>query len=84
MQDIAAERRKLCFRAWHRGTREADLILGPFADKAVEGWKADELALFADFLEENDPDIYDWLMDKATPPPRFAGLVKVIQEHIHG
>ena len=28
----AVRRRKIGFRAWHRGTREMDLIMGRFAD----------------------------------------------------
>ena len=36
-ESIDARRRKrLRFRAWHRGIREADLILGPFADAHID------------------------------------------------
>ena len=39
-------RRKLRFRAWHRGTREADLIMGQFADARIGTMTEDELAQF--------------------------------------
>lgn len=82
MDDIEAFRRQLRFRAWHRGTREADLILGPFADRFVPGWDLAALTLFVDFLEENDPDIYDWVLGKGLPPERFQPLMKTIQAFI--
>ena len=30
-------RKRLLFRSWHRGTREADLLLGPFAERHLAG-----------------------------------------------
>ena len=36
-EDIAIRRRRLRYRAWHRGTKEMDLVLGPFADAHLEG-----------------------------------------------
>lgn len=80
MDDIEAFRRQLRFRAWHRGTREADLILGRYADAHVPGWDRPALTLFADFLEENDPDIYDWLIAKSAPPARFQALIESMRK----
>lgn len=68
MEEIEALRRKLQFRAWHRGTREMDLLMGQFADAHVFTFNADELAQFAELLEENDPDLYDWYCGTAQPP----------------
>ena len=45
-EDIAMRRKKLRYRAWHRGTKEMDLILGPFADAhadAMDGAQLDRL-----------------------------------------
>ncbi len=61
-------RRKLLFRAWHRGTREMDLLMGSFAEKYLPAFNEAQLNAFARFMEENDPDIYDWYMQRATPP----------------
>jgi antitoxin CptB len=68
IQDIEALRRKLRFRAWHRGTREMDLLMGQFADAHLPDFTAAELAGFADMLEENDPDLYDWYCGLSRPP----------------
>jgi antitoxin CptB len=68
MEDIEAFRRKLRFRAWHRGTREMDLLMGGFADAHLPEFSVDELAQFAEMLEENDPDLYDWYCGLKQPP----------------
>lgn len=56
--------RRLKFRAWHRGFREADLILGPFADKYVPTMTPAQLDAFEALMEEADQDIYDWYLGK--------------------
>lgn len=60
--------KKLKFRAWHRGFREADLILGPFADRHAQSLTSDQLAAFEALLEENDHDIYAWIAGRTDPP----------------
>ncbi|MBN9319692.1 MAG: succinate dehydrogenase assembly factor 2 [Caulobacterales bacterium 68-7] len=66
-----AERNKLRFRAWRRGFREADLILGPFADRHVPTMTADELATFETLLDQLDHDLYAWIVGRAPTPPEF-------------
>ena len=44
--------RALKYRAWHRGTREADMMIGGFFDAHHAGWDAHERALFAALLTE--------------------------------
>lgn len=68
-ETLAARRKRLRFRSWHRGTREMDLILGRFADAHVDAMSPDQLDRYAALLENSDPDIYDWLTDRAEPPP---------------
>src|SRR5262245_16932599 len=55
---LAVQRRRLHFRSWHRGTREADLILGRFADAHLDGFSAEQLDRYGGLLENSDPDIY--------------------------
>jgi antitoxin CptB len=71
----AARRRKLRFRAWHRGTREADLLLGRFADAHLDAFGADQLDRFDALLNESDPDIYDWVTSRQDPPAAHANDV---------
>lgn len=72
--DLDVWRRQLRFRSWHRGTKELDLILGPFADARIDEFGADELAAYAELLQEPDPDLYDWVTEKRPPPRDFQNI----------
>ena len=67
------ELKRLHWRAHHRGTREADMLVGGFFDAHHESWSEDERALFAEMLEEQDVDILAWAHGAAEPPEHFAG-----------
>ncbi|MHA6719470.1 FAD assembly factor SdhE [Sphingomonas sp. RS6] len=67
--------KRLRFRSWHRGTKEADLLIGGFFDRHGEGWSDAEIALFETLLEEQDVDIMAWAMGTGTPPERFRGTI---------
>ena len=63
------------FRAWHRGTREADYMIGGFYDRYHAGWGEEELRWFEALLEEDDVDIMAWALKTLPTPPRFAGAL---------
>ena len=67
--DIDARRKRLRFRCWRRGSREADLLLGRFADSHLDRLGAAQLARLERLLECDDPDIWDWAVRGAPPPP---------------
>jgi antitoxin CptB len=67
-RSIETRRKRLKFRAWHRGTREMDLIVGRFADSVVPTLDEPALTEFEALIEASDPDLYDWIVG-ATPPP---------------
>lgn len=67
------ELKRLAWRAHHRGTREADLLVGGFFDARGCGWSADNREWFADLLEEQDVDIIAWATGTADAPERFQG-----------
>lgn len=64
-------RKKLRFRAWRRGFREIDLILGPFADERLAGLDDAAVEAFEALLNAPDQDVYAWITDQAPPPPEF-------------
>ena len=66
--EIAAWRRQLRFRAWHRGVREMDLILGRFADRHLAEFSIAQLDRFAALLAMDDPDLYEWITGKQAVP----------------
>ena len=68
-----AELKRLHWRAHHRGTREADMLVGGFFDAHHAAWDESERALFERMLDEQDADIMAWAHGTALPPERFAG-----------
>ena len=71
--DRDARLKRLRFRAWHRGTQEADLLIGGFLDRHHAGWAEPEIAWFEALLEEQDADILAWALGTAPAPERFQG-----------
>jgi antitoxin CptB len=67
------ELKRLHWRAHHRGTREADMMIGGFFDAHHASWGVEECALFAELLEEQDVDIMAWAVGTAEVPERFEG-----------
>ena len=65
--------KRLRFRAWHRGTKEADLMIGGFFDRHGERWDADQLDWFEELLEEQDVDIMGWAIGSLPCPAQWEG-----------
>lgn len=60
---------RIAFRAWRRGFREADLVLGPFADQVGPSLDETELDLFERLLmEDDDHALYAWIIRTAPTP----------------
>lgn len=62
---------RILFRAWRRGFREADLILGPFAESYCRNFSEAEFVAFEALLNQDDHDVYNWINGKAEAPPEF-------------
>jgi antitoxin CptB len=78
-EDLDPRRRRILYHAWHRGTRELDLLLGRYADSAVGELSDAELDEFEALMEEDDRALFSWLLGKAEIPERYAdGLVERI------
>jgi antitoxin CptB len=65
--------KRLGFRAWHRGTREADMMLGGFFDVHALSWNEAEIGWYEDLLEEQDVDIMAWAIGVQPVPDRWQG-----------
>jgi antitoxin CptB len=65
--------RRLKFRAWHRGTREADYMIGGFFDSYGADWSEAEIAWFEALIEEEDVDIMGWALGTLAVPDAYAG-----------
>jgi antitoxin CptB len=68
-----ADIKRLHWRAHHRGTREADMLIGGFFDAHHASWSDDERALFAAMLNEQDVDIMAWAHGTCYAPECFEG-----------
>lgn len=64
---------RIRFRAWHRGTREADYMIGGFFDRYHANWSEADIGWFEDLLEHDDVDIMAWALKTRPVPERFAG-----------
>jgi antitoxin CptB len=70
--DLAMRRKRVRFRAWHRGMREVDLLLGRFADAHVAELGPDELGAFEALLDVPDQDVLAWLTGTGAAPGGLA------------
>ena len=68
---LDARRRRLLYRAWHRGMRETDLIMGHFADATIEQLAAAELADFEQLMDVPDRELLAWVTGEADVPPNY-------------
>jgi antitoxin CptB len=72
-EGLDERRKRLLFRAWRRGTRELDLIFGPFADARIATLSAAELDMLEDLLNVPDPEVYAWLTGEVPVPLQYDG-----------
>lgn len=67
--------RKLKFRAWRRGFREADFIMGGFADQHLDAFTSEQLDQFETLLDQPDQLVYAWLTGYEPAPAAMLGEV---------
>jgi antitoxin CptB len=83
--DLDPRRRKILFRAWHRGMRETDLIMGRFADSEIGGLSEAELDEFERLIEVLDRDLLSWITGEAEVPENYDSVLfrRLKQFHNH-
>ncbi len=74
-QGLDARRRRLLFRAWHRGIREMDLVLGRFADAQIAGLSDAELGEVEAWLDIPDQQIFAWVCGQEPVPAEIDTLL---------
>jgi antitoxin CptB len=67
--------KRLRFRAWHRGTKEADLLVGGFFDRHHRTWDDDEIDWVEALLQEEDVEIMAWAIGTRPAPERYHGAM---------
>jgi len=79
---------RITFRAWRRGFREADLVLGPFVDQVGPTLDETELdSLEALLAEDDDHRLYAWITGKEPTPevhetPVMSRIRDFMRDHV--
>lgn len=81
MTSLQTRLARLRFRAWHRGTREADFMIGGFFDRYHHEWGETEIDWFEALIEEDDVDVMAWALGTLPVPDRYqGGLMQAMQK----
>lgn len=73
--DPVDRKKRLTFRAWRRGFKEADLIMGRFADSELDDLSAAEIDEFERLLDAPDTEVYAWISGTQATPENYDGPV---------
>lgn len=80
METPEARLKRMTMRSWRRGTKEMDLVLGPWADAHLAGLSAERLDLYDQLLTENDQDLMAWILGNAEAPSHLAAFLTEIAD----
>ena len=79
--EASVRRKRLVFRAWHRGMREMDIIMGRFADRHAAAMSDDEVDQFEALMEAPDPEIFRWITGSLPTPGNYdTALLRRMRE----
>ena len=85
-EGLEPRRKKALYRAWHRGTKEMDLVLGPFADAHIGDLVEADLAELERLMDLPDVDLFGWFTNPASTPANYATpfVDRIRQFHLDG
>lgn len=83
--DLDPRQKRILFRAWHRGTREMDLLMGRYVESVIDRLSDDEIENLETLIEADDRDLFAWLVEGVPVPPEhdtplFAAM-KAFHDH---
>lgn len=79
MNETAEARlKRMAMRSWRRGTKEMDMILGPYADAHLASMAPDVLDIYDHLLWENDQDLLPWILGQTSAPEAYCTLIPEI------
>lgn len=81
MSDRETREKRLRIRAWRRGMREMDMLLGPYADAALAALSEAELDAFEALMEVNDQTLFAWACGVETPAPEHSNAIARVMAH---
>ena len=74
-ESLENKRKRLIFRSEHRGTKEMDLLMGSFAQQYVADFTEVELNWYDEVMNNNDPNLYNWIIGEGVAPPEIGGAL---------
>ncbi len=81
-KSIDARLKRIKFRAWHRGTKEMDLLLGSFVDKSLSNLTELDLDELERIIECNDIDLYSWISGREPIPTEInSAMMNELKAH---
>jgi antitoxin CptB len=75
MKDRDTWIKQLRYRAWRRGFREHDFLMGTFADQTLAQCNEADLGAFEALLDQADWDVYYWIVGQVPVPRAFQSPV---------
>ncbi|MGH2340080.1 succinate dehydrogenase assembly factor 2 [Segnochrobactraceae bacterium EtOH-i3] len=69
--DLDPRRARILYRAWHRGMKEMDIILGNFADAHIAGLSDAELDVLEDLMSVPDAEAFTWFSGRIPAPEEY-------------
>ena len=72
---LETRRKRIRIRAWRRGFKEMDLILGRYADQHLAGMDENSVSQFEVLLDQDDQDVYGWIIERSKTPVEFEGAL---------
>ncbi|WP_455466883.1 FAD assembly factor SdhE [Bartonella sp. B39] len=81
---LDVRRRRLVFRAWHRGIREMDLILGLYVDAHIVGMSDKTISQLEHIMSFDDRDLLTWITGEISPPSEIDGPLfrEIVNYHV--
>ncbi|AMW79883.1 hypothetical protein AMD27_13935 [Acinetobacter sp. TGL-Y2] len=82
--ELTLEERKVIYRA-RRGLKEIDVYFDPYVKHYYFQADEHEKAMFAELVEQEDPDLLDWFMEVSEPPrPELRDFIHKLKNYVHG
>ena len=82
--EISLEERKIVYRA-RRGLKENDVYFDPYVKHYYLQADVNEKQMFAELVEQEDPDLLDWFMEVSEPPrPELKEFIRKLKYYVHG
>ena len=69
--NLEPRRKRILFRAWHRGTREMDLLMGRYAESVIEELNEAQMDDLEALIEAQDRDLFSWIAQGEAVPARY-------------